>query len=67
MKDKAIFLVFSPEGGTPPRVFYETHADAERAAWVMAERHPDGTFYVAKVRRGKAIRWADHREAKESD
>lgn len=64
-KPKAIYIVFSPEGDTPPRIFHESHADAERVAWEMARRHPDKTFYVAKVRHGKAIRWADHTEATE--
>lgn len=43
---KQFFIVFSPEGETPPLIVHPTHAGALFSAWAMAKLHPGKTFFV---------------------
>jgi hypothetical protein len=40
------FIVFSPDGPTPPVKAHETHKRAFHAAHMMAKAHPGQTFHV---------------------
>lgn len=43
---RAPYIVWSPEGETPPKVSHPTHGPALFAANRMAKFHPGQTFYV---------------------
>lgn len=43
---KQFYIVFSPEGLSPPQVVHTTHKSAMFAAVQMARFHPEGTFFV---------------------
>lgn len=45
---KRFFIVFSPEGETPPVKVHATHKEAFSAAHMMAKRHPGRSFFVMK-------------------
>jgi hypothetical protein len=40
------YIVWSPEGETPPKVSYETHGKACAIAWHMAKLNPGQKFFV---------------------
>jgi hypothetical protein len=40
------YIVFSPEGETPPKVVHKTHPSAIYAAVQMKKLHPDHSFFV---------------------
>lgn len=42
------FIVFSPEGVTPPIKQHTSHKEALGIAHMMAERHPGQSFFVMK-------------------
>jgi hypothetical protein len=42
----APYIVWSPDGPTPPKVSYQTHPEAHAAANLMAKRHRGQKFYV---------------------
>ena len=44
------WLVWSPEGDTPPRKRWSNQMDAEREAERMAQRFPGKDFYVVEPR-----------------
>lgn len=48
----APFIVWSPDGETPPKVAYGSHKAAHHAAATMAKVHPGRQFYVM-ARSGK--------------
>lgn len=43
---KQFYIVFSPDGETPPKVVHPTHKGALVAAVRMARFHPDKSFFV---------------------
>jgi hypothetical protein len=43
------FLVWSPEGWTPPRVKHPTQAKAQEVAEQMARENPGKTFFVVQA------------------
>jgi hypothetical protein len=43
---KQFFIVFSPDGETPPKIVHETHQGALYAAVQMAKRNPEASFFV---------------------
>lgn len=49
-KAKALgpFIVWSPDGETPPKVSHTTHQAAHFAAHAMAKRLPGQTFHVMR-------------------
>lgn len=49
------FIVWSPDGETPPKVPHATHGAAHSAAQMMAAKHVGQTFMVMR-RSGRAIR-----------
>lgn len=51
---KAPFVVWSPDGETPPKIAHTTHKSAHRAAHLLADQHEGRTFYVM-ARSGRAI------------
>ncbi|WP_230770575.1 hypothetical protein [Sphingomonas sp. Leaf4] len=51
---KPPFVVWSPDGETPPKVAHMTHKSAHRAAHLLAESHEGRTFYVM-ARSGRPI------------
>lgn len=55
---RAPFIVWSPDGDTPPKVQHPSHKSAHHAAHRMAKEHPGQTFYVMGVG-GKAIRHSE--------
>lgn len=55
---RAPFIVWSPDGETPPKVQHNNHKSAHHAARCMAKEHPSQTFYVMGVC-GKEIRHLD--------
>ena len=44
----AFYIVFSPQGDTPPKVQHETHGAAKFAAEQMAKFNPGREFFVMK-------------------
>jgi hypothetical protein len=40
------YIVFSPDGETPPKVVHKTHPAAIYAAVQMKKLHPDQSFFV---------------------
>jgi hypothetical protein len=42
----APYIVWSPDGETPPKISYATHAAAHSSACRMASLHPGQQFYV---------------------
>ena len=44
-----LYIVFSPEGETPPKVTHGTFKEAVNAAWQMSKFHPGNTFHVMKA------------------
>lgn len=53
------FVVWSPDGETPPKVVHRTHQAAHSAAHMMAKAHPGQTFMVM-AKSGRAIRLSDN-------
>lgn len=51
----APYIVWSPDGPTPPKVAHQTHQSAHSAAWLMAKTHPGQQFFVM-ARSGKGAR-----------
>ncbi len=51
---KPPFVVWSPDGETPPKIAHTTHKSAHRAAHLLAERHEGRTFFVM-ARSGRPI------------
>lgn len=47
-KPAKFFIVFSPDGPTPPVKAHASHKEACRVAWLMAKAHPGQAFYVMK-------------------
>jgi len=45
-KPKRIYIVFSPDGETPPKVIHDSHKQAHFAAQRMATLNPGRTFHV---------------------
>jgi hypothetical protein len=43
------YLVWSPQGCTPPRYRHESYAGAETEARRLAECHPHAAFFVMKA------------------
>ena len=48
-QDEQFYLVWSPQGPTPPRVTHESYGPAACAANDMARQHPGQDFYVLKA------------------
>lgn len=44
----AIYIVFSPEGPTPPVVVHQSHKEALGVAYRMANAHRGQSFHVMK-------------------
>lgn len=51
----APYIVWSPDGPTPPKVSHETHKKALWQAHEMAKKHPGQQFYVM-ARAGKGAK-----------
>lgn len=45
---ETFFIIYSPEGETPPKVTHATHKEALGIAHNMAKLHPGQTFFVMK-------------------
>ena len=48
MSRPPFFIVFSPDGPTPPTKVYDDHKPAFAIANLMARQHPGQTFHVMK-------------------
>ena len=48
MAKPSFFIIFSPEGLTPPVRVHESQSEAFGVANYMAKHHPGQTFYVMK-------------------
>lgn len=44
-----LYIVFNPEGETPPKVTHGTFKEAATAAWQMSRFKPGQTFHVMKA------------------
>lgn len=49
MKD-AFYIIWSPQGQTPPRYTHKDYNEAKRAAISMAQQHPGQEFFVMLAR-----------------
>ncbi len=49
---KKFWMVFSPEGISPPKKEYPTEGEANTAAQAMAEKHPTQQFFVMEAKKG---------------
>jgi hypothetical protein len=47
---KQFFLVWSPQGPTPPKNVYGTHGHALKIAATMHSKYPDQDFFVCKAK-----------------
>lgn len=43
---KQFFIVFSPEGLSPPKIVHQSHKAALYAAVQMAKQYPEASFFV---------------------
>jgi|GEM_PF-5084489 len=48
MTHPRFFIVFSPDGPTPPIKIHAEHREALAIAHIMARQHPGQTFHVMK-------------------
>jgi hypothetical protein len=53
------FIVWSPDGETPPKVVHDTHGAAHFAAKQMAQSHPGVTFMVMQRSGRMFCHWPD--------
>lgn len=53
-KRNPLYVVWSPDGETPPKIAHATHQAAHYAAHQMAQIHPGKTFFVM-ARSGRPI------------
>jgi hypothetical protein len=52
---RAFYVVWSPQGGDPVRVI-ASFGEARRAAWRLAEKHPEKEFFVLRSCWGRRAR-----------
>jgi hypothetical protein len=52
VEKERFWIVFSPEGITPPKKEHDSEQEANTAAEAMANMHPKQTFFVMEARRG---------------
>ena len=58
----AIYIVFSPDGPTPPVVVHQSHKQALGVAYRMANAHRGQTFHVMKSCSKAITKAADQQE-----
>lgn len=44
-----LFIIWSPQGMTPPRYTHKGYEEAKRAAISMAQQHPGQEFYMMRA------------------